>query len=50
MRGLEITQQSLVNQQGVVKEEVKGAMFTTPYGCFPGCNCASGQPELAERA
>jgi zinc protease len=35
MRSLEITQENLVNQQGVVKEEVKVNVLNRPYGGFP---------------
>ena len=35
MRSLEITQDNLVNQQGVVKNEVKVNVLNTPYGGFP---------------
>jgi zinc protease len=35
MRGLDITQENLVNQQGVVKNEVKVNVLNTPYGGFP---------------
>jgi predicted Zn-dependent peptidase len=35
MRGLEITQENLVNQQGVVKNEVKVNVLNQPYGGFP---------------
>ncbi len=35
MRGLEINQANLVNQQGVVKEEVKVNVLNQPYGGFP---------------
>jgi len=35
MRGLAITQDNLTNQQGVVKNEVKGNVFNEPYGGFP---------------
>lgn len=35
MRGLDITQASLENQQGVVKNEVKVNVINRPYGGFP---------------
>ena len=35
MRGLNITQESLTNQQGVVKNEVKVNILNQPYGGFP---------------
>jgi zinc protease len=35
MRGLAITDENLVNQQGVVKNEVKVNVINTPYGGFP---------------
>ena len=35
MRSLAITQENLVNQQGVVKEEVKVNVLNQPYGGFP---------------
>jgi predicted Zn-dependent peptidase len=35
MRSLDITQDNLVNQQGVVKNEVKVNVLNTPYGGFP---------------
>jgi zinc protease len=35
MKGLAITQDNLVNQQGVVKNEVKVNVLNTPYGGFP---------------
>ena len=35
MRGLNITQENLVNQQGVVKNEVKVNVLNQPYGGFP---------------
>ncbi|HYE66858.1 MAG TPA: pitrilysin family protein [Pyrinomonadaceae bacterium] len=35
MRGLDITQENLTNQQGVVKNEVKVNVLNTPYGGFP---------------
>ncbi|MGE5716324.1 MAG: M16 family metallopeptidase [Acidobacteriota bacterium] len=35
MRGLAITQDNLVNQQGVVKNEVKVNVLNRPYGGFP---------------
>lgn len=35
MRGLAITQESLTNQQGVVKNEVKVNVLNQPYGGFP---------------
>lgn len=35
MRGLEITQENLTNQQGVVKNEVKVNVINRPYGGFP---------------
>jgi zinc protease len=35
MRGLAINQESLVNQQGVVKNEVKVNVLNRPYGGFP---------------
>jgi len=35
MRGLNITQENLANQQGVVKNEVKVNVLNRPYGGFP---------------
>lgn len=35
MRSLDITQENLGNQQGVVKNEVKVNVLNTPYGGFP---------------
>jgi zinc protease len=35
MRSLDITQDNVVNQQGVVKEEVKVNVLNQPYGGFP---------------
>jgi zinc protease len=35
MRGLDITGENLANQQGVVKNEVKGNVLNQPYGGFP---------------
>lgn len=35
MRGLEISQENLTNQQGVVKNEVKVNVLNQPYGGFP---------------
>jgi zinc protease len=35
MRGLDITQANLTNQQGVVKNEVKVNVLNQPYGGFP---------------
>jgi predicted Zn-dependent peptidase len=35
MRSLDITQENLENQQGVVKEEVKVNVLNQPYGGFP---------------
>ena len=35
MKGLEITQDNLTNQQGVVKNEVKVNVLNQPYGGFP---------------
>ena len=35
MKGLAITQESLTNQQGVVKNEVKVNVLNQPYGGFP---------------
>jgi zinc protease len=35
MRSLDITKENLVNQQGVVKEEVKVNVLNRPYGGFP---------------
>jgi zinc protease len=35
MRGLDITQENLTNQQGVVKNEVKVNVLNAPYGGFP---------------
>jgi zinc protease len=35
MRGLSITSENLVNQQGVVKNEVKVNVLNQPYGGFP---------------
>ena len=43
MRGLAITQENLVNQQGVVKNEVKVNVLNTPYGGFPWLD----MPQLA---
>ncbi|MBI2797473.1 MAG: insulinase family protein [Gemmatimonadetes bacterium] len=43
MRGLSITQENLVNQQGVVKNEVKVNVLNTPYGGFPWLD----MPQLA---
>ena len=35
MRGLDITQENLTNQQGVVKNEVRVNVLNAPYGGFP---------------
>ena len=35
MRGLDITQENLTNQQGVVKSEVRVNVLNQPYGGFP---------------
>jgi len=35
MRGLDITQENLVNQQGVVSNEVRVNVLNQPYGTFP---------------
>ena len=35
MKGLAITQENLVNQQGVVKNEVRDNVLNQPYGGFP---------------
>ncbi|WP_404480198.1 M16 family metallopeptidase [Novosphingobium sp. BL-52-GroH] len=35
MKGLDITQENLTNQQGVVKNEVKVNVINQPYGGFP---------------
>ena len=35
MKGLDITQENLTNQQGVVKNEVKVNVMNQPYGGFP---------------
>ncbi|MGM0391531.1 MAG: M16 family metallopeptidase [Bacteroidota bacterium] len=35
MKGLKITQENLINQQGVVKNEVKVNVLNQPYGGFP---------------
>ena len=35
MKGLDITQENLTNQQGVVKNEVKVNVLNRPYGGFP---------------
>jgi predicted Zn-dependent peptidase len=35
MKGLQITEENLVNQQGVVKNEVKVNVLNRPYGGFP---------------
>jgi zinc protease len=35
MKGLDITQENLVNQQGVVTNEVKVNVLNQPYGSFP---------------
>ncbi|WP_448567034.1 M16 family metallopeptidase [Thalassotalea ganghwensis] len=35
MKGLQITQENLTNQQGVVKNEVKVNVLNQPYGGFP---------------
>jgi zinc protease len=43
MRGLAITQENLVNQQGVVKNEVKVNVINAPYGGFPWLD----MPQLA---
>jgi predicted Zn-dependent peptidase len=38
MKGLAITEENLVNQQGVVKNEVKENVLNQPYGGFPWLN------------
>lgn len=43
MRGLDITQENLTNQQGVVKNEVKVNVLNQPYGGFPWLD----MPQLA---
>jgi len=43
MRGLDITQDNLVNQQGVVSNEVKVNVLNQPYGGFPWLD----MPQLA---
>jgi len=43
MRGLNITQENLTNQQGVVKNEVKVNVLNQPYGGFPWLD----MPQLA---
>ncbi len=43
MRGLAITQDNLVNQQGVVKNEVNDNVLNQPYGGFPWLS----MPQLA---
>ena len=43
MRGLDITQASLTNQQGVVKNEVRVNVLNQPYGGFPWLD----MPQLA---
>src|SRR5690349_17723205 len=43
MRGLAITQENLVNQQGVVKNEVRVNVLNQPYGGFPWLD----MPQLA---
>jgi predicted Zn-dependent peptidase len=43
MHGLAITQENLVNQQGVVKNEVKVNVLNQPYGGFPWLD----MPQLA---
>ncbi len=35
MRSLDITEENLINQQGVVKNEVRVNVLNTPYGGFP---------------
>jgi predicted Zn-dependent peptidase len=35
MKNLAITKENLVNQQGVVVNEINGALFNQPYGGFP---------------
>jgi zinc protease len=35
MRGLDVTQENLTNQQGVVKSEVRENVLNQPYGGFP---------------
>jgi zinc protease len=35
MSGLDLTQENLVNQQGVVVNEINGALHNQPYGGFP---------------
>ena len=42
MRGLDITQANLTNQQGVVKNEVKVNVLNQPYGGFPWLDLPSG--------
>jgi zinc protease len=39
MKGLAIDKDNLVNQQGVVKNEVKVNVLNQPYGGFPGSTC-----------
>lgn len=43
MRGLDITQENLTNQQGVVKNEVRVNVLNQPYGGFPWLD----MPQLA---
>ncbi len=38
MKGLDITQENLTNQQGVVKNEVRVNVLNQPYGGFPWLN------------
>jgi len=45
MRGLEITQENLTNQQGVVKNEVKVNVLNRPYGGFPWLD----MPQIANK-
>ena len=50
MRGLDITQDNLTNQQGVVKNEVKVNVLNTPYGGFPWLESAPDREyELVQR-
>lgn len=45
MKGLDITQDNLTNQQGVVKNEVKVNVLNKPYGGFPWLD----MPQFANR-
>ncbi len=45
MKGLAITQENLVNQQGVVKNEVRVNVLNQPYGGFPWLS----MPQVANR-